>query len=394
MKIISLGRVDKKLLFVVAIIIINIIKLVVPMEVNPEYSNNLLCSFAEDLGPLIAGIILHFIFKNKKQKIKESKKSFKYIIILFLLRGVKICYEEIYDYFIIEDKYNYDYILITVNGVEIILITIGATIILKHQYYAHHKISMVIYLILAIVSDLILKNYFILNYKYIYILIIYIFAEIMVYIYLKYMMDKLYYHYAELVLYWGIIGIIAKIIIYGSILLKEYIKEDNITLEEFLDYFKNVNVAIIIFYQGLFFISIWGIYIVLIIVMIFYLQPNHMIIGDEFLAYANTFIYGKNPKRFYAFIPFAFQIFMLLFYFEILEINVCNLDKNTKKNIEKREETEAERALRISEMSKIEIGNQYVSLNNEQDNQSENNNELIDKNENNNELIDKNENNN
>lgn len=384
MKIISLGRVDKKLLLVVAIIVINIINLVVPMEVNQDYSNKLLCSFAEDLGPLIAGIILHFIFKNKRQKIKESKKSFKYIIIFFLLRAAKISYEELYNYFLKEDKYDYDYILITVNGVEIILMTIGATIVLKYKYYAHHKISMIIYCILAIVSDFILKNYFILNYKYIYILIIYIFAEIMLYIYLKYMMDKLYYHYAELVLYWGIIGIICKIVIYGSILLKEYVKKDNSTLNEFLNYFKNVKVVIIIFYQGLYFLSIWGIYIVLIIVMIFYLQPNHMIIGDEFLVYAKLFIYGENPKRFFAFIPFAFQIFVLLFYFEILEINVWNCNKNTKKNIEKREEIESERALRVSEMSKIEIGNQYELLNNEQENQSENNNELYDKNENNN----------
>ena len=36
MKIISLGQIDKKLLLVVAIIIINIINVVVPKEVNPD----------------------------------------------------------------------------------------------------------------------------------------------------------------------------------------------------------------------------------------------------------------------------------------------------------------------------------------------------------------------
>ena len=382
MKIISLGRIDKKLLFVVAILIIDILYLVIPNEVNPNYSNDLLSSFAEDLGPIFAGIILYFIFKNKKQKIKESKKSFKYIIIFFLLRGVTICYEELYTYFLREDKYDYEQILITINGVEVILMTIGATIVLKYKYYVHHKISMVIYLILAIVSDLILRNYSILNYKYIFIYIIYILAELMVYIYLKYMMDILYYHYTELVLYWGIIGIIIQIVIDGSILIKEYVEKNNSTLNEFLNYFKNVNVAIIIFYQGLFFISIWGIYIVVIIVVIFYLQPNYIIIGDEFSVYSEYIIYRKDKgqKRFYAFIPFTFQIFVLLIYFEILEINVWNFNKNTRKNIEKREKTESEITSDVSEMSGIEIDNQYVLLNNELENLSENNNELYDKN--------------
>ena len=384
MKIISLGQIDKKLLLVVAIIIINIINVVVPKEVNPDYMNDLLYTFMEDLGPLFAGIILHFVFRNKKQKVKESKKSFKYIIIFFLLRGAKICYEELYNYFLQENKYNYDNILITLNGVEIILITIGAFILLKYKYYVHHIISMVIYCILAIVSDFILKNYFILNYKYIFILILFILAETMLYVYLKYMMDALYYHYAEIVLYWGIIGVICKIVIYGSIIITEYKKEENTFLNDFLNYLKTTKVVIIIFYQGVYFLSISAIYIVLIIVMIFYLQPNHMIIGDEFLVYTETFIYGQNPKRFYAFIPFTFQIFVLLFYFELLECDLWNLNKNTKRNIEKREKIEAERAFRISEMSNVEIDNQYLLVNNEQETQNEKNNELDGKNEGNN----------
>ena len=384
MKIISLGQIDKKLLLVVAIIIINIINVVVPKEVNPDYMNDLLYTFTEDLGPLFAGIILHFVFRNKRQKVKESKKSFKYIIIFFLLRGAKICYEELYNYFLTEEKYDYDNILITLNGVEIILITIGAFILLKYKYYVHHIISMVIYCILAIVSDFILKNYFILNYKYIFILILFILAETMLYVYLKYMMDALYYHYAEIVLYWGIIGVICKIVIYGSIIITEYKKEENTFLNDFLNYLKTTKVVIIIFYQGVYFLSISAIYIVLIIAMIFYLQPNHMIIGDEFLVYTETFIYGQNPKRFYAFIPFTFQIFVLLFYFELLECDLWNLNKNTKRNIEKREKIEAERAFRISEMSNVEIDNQYLLVNNEQETQNEKNNELNGKNESNN----------
>ena len=66
MKIISLGRIDKKLLLVVAIIAINTLRLVVSSEVDMEYGDDILSSFFEELGPLILGVIFHFIFKNNK----------------------------------------------------------------------------------------------------------------------------------------------------------------------------------------------------------------------------------------------------------------------------------------------------------------------------------------
>ena len=185
MKIISLGRIDKKLLLVVAIIAINTLRLVVSSEVDTEYGDDILSSFFEELGPLILGVIFHFISKNKKQNVKQNKKSFKYIIYLFFLRAGKLSYEEVYNYFLEDKIYDYDAILITVNGVEIILMTIGASLLLKYKYYAHQKFSMTIYCILSIISDFILRRYFQINYSYIYILFIFILAEIMVYIYLK-----------------------------------------------------------------------------------------------------------------------------------------------------------------------------------------------------------------
>ena len=56
-----------------------------------------------------------------------------------------------------DKKYKYDCLLDTVNGVEIVIITIGASLILKNKYYAHHKITMVIYCILGIICDITIK---------------------------------------------------------------------------------------------------------------------------------------------------------------------------------------------------------------------------------------------
>ena len=380
MKIISLGRIDKKLLLVVAIIAINTLRLVVSSEVDTEYGDDILSSFFEELGPLILGVIFHFILKNKKQNVKQNKKSFKYIIYLFFLRAGKLSYEEIYNYFLEDKIYDYDAILITVNGVEIILMTIGASLLLKYKYYAHQKFSMTIYCILSIISDFILRRYFQINYSYIYILLIFILAEIMVYIYLKYMMDILYYHYAEIILYWGITGIILKAIIYSSLILYEHLIDDKTIIDDLSNYFNNVHWAIIVFYQGVYYILLYAVYILLIVLMIFYLQPNHMIITDEVFIYSTVLYVSDDPNRFYILIPFAFQIFFLLFYFEILEFNFWKFNKNTKKNIETREEIEVERNLRNSILSNIEIDNQYLLANQESEIPDEVNIELDDEN--------------
>ena len=63
-------------------------------------------------------------------------------------------------------------------------------------------ISMAIFCFSGILFDYILGNYFLIGYKYIYVYIIYIINELFVFCYLKYMMDKLYYHYKELLFIW------------------------------------------------------------------------------------------------------------------------------------------------------------------------------------------------
>ena len=72
------------------------------------------------------------------------------------------------------------------------------------------------------------------------------------------------------------------------------------------------------------------------ILLLFYLRPNHMIIADEIQVYLVMILYKNKPNKAYSVIPFVFQILALLFYFEILELNFCGLNKNTAKNIEAR----------------------------------------------------------
>ena len=142
MAIISFGILDRKLIIIILIVITRGINLVISNEFPDEYFNDHLSSLEEEIGPIIAGIILNLKFQKKYKKIKEEKKKFKYIFILFLLRAVKSCYERLHS-IILKDKFNT--LLNTTNGTEIILMIIGTFLLLKYKYYIHHMISMFLF---------------------------------------------------------------------------------------------------------------------------------------------------------------------------------------------------------------------------------------------------------
>ena len=358
MAIITFGQVDKKLVLVVLISIVNAINLIVSNEIPEENSNSILSSLDEEVGPIIAGTILILIFRHKEKKGKKERKSFKYLIILFLLRLVKSGYERFYRYVIKDKYYRYNNILNTTNGVEIILMTIGTFILLNYKYYIHHIISMLIFCALGITNDFILGNYFIIGYKYIYIYIIYIINEVLLFCYVKYMMDKLYYHYTKVILYWGIAGFIVKIFIFSGMSIYEIKNDLEGVIDGFKTYFSETNVAVIIFFQFFYNILIYAVYHSLIILMLYYLRPNHMIITDEIHVYTKLIAYQEKPNKAYTVIPFVFQILALLFYFEILEFNFCNLNINTIKNIQMREREDVNSRKSVS--SYIELGDNYI----------------------------------
>ena len=359
MYIFNFGVIDKKLLIIIVISIVTTIDLVMKNKL-PKHFNIVLYIMEEDVGPLIVGIITYFIFNRKKEKVKKNKKNYKSLIILGAIQAIKAAYDTLYNYFILDDCYYYNIILNTINGVEIFLVTIETFILLKYRYYNHHIISMILFLLLGIGNDILLENFTILEYNYLYIYIIYIINEVFMLCYLKYMMDKLYYHYTEVLILYGLFGTIYKIIIYGSLLIYEY-KND---ITDIIDYFKytfdNSSVAGIIFIQFLFYLLSRGINLLLLVLILYYLRPNHIIITDEISIYINILFFEEKPNKYYSIIIFAFQLLSLSIYFEIFELNFLGLNKNTVKNIKHREITESERK---SNLSDIELNDQYLLRN-------------------------------
>ena len=356
MAIITFGLFDKKLYIIIALIIVQTIDLVTSEETYGYY-NGIIYSMNEEIGSIIIGIITIYIFKPKKEKQREDKNNFKYLFILFLLRVVKSVHERLY-WYVISDN---GAILNTINGFEIFLMSLYTFILLKYKYYIHHWISMVLFCLLGILNDIILGNFSSLKYNYIYIYIIYILNDVLVFCYLKYMMDKLYFHYAELLLIWGIVGTIVKTLIFSGMIIYEYINDINEIVNDLYTYFTETNIFTIIFLQFFYFLLSGGIYYLLTLLELYYLRPNHMIITDEMNVYEDLFFYSENQNKYYSIIIFFIQMWALLFYYEILELNFWGLNNNTTKNIQKRMGKDNDP--RESFVSIIELGDQYYIKN-------------------------------
>ena len=199
------------------------------------------------------------------------------------------------------------------------------------------------------------------------------------------MMDKLYYRYVDIIFIWGIIGLIIKIGIILGLSIYQYINEIDDIFIKIYDYFIETNTIIIIVYQFLYYIFDSAIYYSSLILLLYYLKPNHIIITDDIDAYSNVLLYNTSSDKWYTIIPFILQILSLLFYFEILEFNFWNLNKNTIKNILKREAEELDGG--SSYQSEIGINDQYyltkkdLKINNDEEKENveiEKSNSLID----------------
>ena len=80
---------------------------------------------------------------------------------------------------------------------------------------------------------------------------------------------------------------------------------------------------------------------ILYILNIYYFNPNYVLISFQFSKIADVLINENGNNKYYCIIFFVIQLFFLMVYLEIIELNFCDLNKNTKKNIEFRSVLEA-----------------------------------------------------
>jgi len=224
-------------------------------------------------------------------------------------------------------------------GLEMILLTVASIILLKYKYFIHHIISMAGFIIFGNVSDLLLDTYtqvLKLGALPIFIQIFGIISDVIYYYYQKYMMEKLFYPYWRIsfTIGVGLVFFATAMLIY-ILVMKDNANPLIANAKNFYSYFSNNDVGLKVLKMILTYIfSVLS--TILYILNIYYFSPNFILISFQFTKFVDVLINEKDFKKYFTIISFIIQLFFLMIYLEILELNFCNLNKNTKKNIDLR----------------------------------------------------------
>ena len=371
-KYIQLGFFNKKLLlpFGVALlqIIINVMNIILPEQ--PK--NSILEMFISGISEVSFALIPCFTknsFKDKKrlviyklkQKIAHHTILF-FIFVAYVILNIIMNIQTSMQNKSMQNPHNSGISLL--ESLELIFICIVSILLLKYKYFTHHIISIIIFILVCFFIDLIIGNFsYILERGVLFIVLnfIVVIVDACDYGYQKYMMDILYYPFWNLAVTIGLVNII----IFGIVILiclikgkEEIYKEQNGMFMIFYQYFDNVDIGIIITKQILNFILSFFLNL-LRVLTILHLTPDYILISFSISRIINIVL---ETKKFECLALFVIQFITLMFYLEIIELNFCGLNKNTRRNIQNRGEDElnGKSNLRDSSASLIEFSPDYI----------------------------------
>ena len=164
----------------------------------------------------------------------------------------------------------------------------------------------------------------------------------------------------EYCIYSGTFDFIIYLLFFSVSLILRF-KYNNYDIKKNLDEYEGKLLDVIIrFLFGLIFGGLIGTNLEVQTINIF--DPNHLLVCYEISNIFEILYKAKNLHEYLSIIPFIIQIIILLFYLEIFEFNFCELNRNTKRNIQLREreetteiEDEPEQDINI-----IELENNYL----------------------------------
>jgi hypothetical protein len=225
------------------------------------------------------------------------------------------------------------------EAVEIIFIVIISKFLLKTQLYIHHYIGLIILVIASLSIDIPFNlSLFKPQILFIVIYLLFIIVDANFITYEKYMMDKLYYSPFVIVFSIGILFLSVSIFftIYILMVGNSLYDGKKYTLQSFSDDFEEKGYKTTVIYM--FYCSSFRFFLnILKILTIYYFTQNHIYTSYTFIKLVDLLIMKKTNYKYFSIILFIPQFLGLLIFLEIIELNFCKLNKNTKINIEKRE---------------------------------------------------------
>ena len=220
------------------------------------------------------------------------------------------------------------------QGIEMVFLALISIFLLKYKYFIHNYIAIGAFILFGLINDIILDLYskslkvgavsLIMSF-------IALITDAIYLCYQKYMMEKLFYPYWNVVLVPGIILFVLITIVLIFILFAG--KDSSISLVSgFYKYFDDVSPGIIV---GKFLINvIFNFFLSTFTILTLYnFTPDYVLISVSLSKFVN-FLIDYQSDRYYFIIFFILQFFCLLLYLEIIELNFCKLNKNTRRNIQ------------------------------------------------------------
>ena len=404
-KIIELGNINKKILLPFGVAFVQILINIMNYIVNEKSKNQVFEMFALSFAeislifvPLLNlsrfKTITNYIYIQRHSRLKSI---LHYIILGFIFSSYLILnifvsiqsgiYAiKIHNSKSLQNPHNSG--LSSIEGLELVFICLICIKLLKYKYFIHHIISIIIFLLLCIFIDVILENFDdIYNRGALYIIlkIVIILLDALDHSYQKYMIDVLFHPFWSIPVTVGVINLICFSIILIACLLtgKEKSFEDqNLMFMNFYQYFDDVGVGKIVikFILNLILNIVLNIFRILTLV---YLRPEYILISFTISRIFDVVLESKKYECLALFVP---QLLTLMFYLEIFELNFCGLNKNTRRKIQEREQSEmelnykmtilnsSERSSLSSNPDQIEVSPDYFVYNEkEKNNEDENN---------------------
>ena len=298
------------------------------------------CKSKNDLNKIDEAILFKNSMYNIRKKSILSKRQLTIIIIFLccILDYIQKILTFLYSQYIINNLWIFD----------IIFLGLFSLYILKIKLYSHQYLSCLIMISFGIVLNAIDVEY---NVELIYKLLLSFLIEIcynLAVVLAKYAMDNLFLTPYEISFYEGIFAFIVNTIFLAIStnselvdppllikLMKSCQYKGKTYLDNFYAYweeFKNIEILCFILEMiGRSIFNIFG----HIIAKDF--TPSHVIfllmLGELFLSFKDF-----DAKKIASIFIILVELFMLLIFTEIIELNFCNLNYNTKRNIRKREE--------------------------------------------------------
>ena len=178
-------------------------------------------------------------------------------------------------------------------------------------------------------------------------------------------MSNLYYNYWSIVFSLGLFLFGVNIIMLITIFCFGKNSEGPKFFTSFFDYFDKVQPGFVILRFALEYIFFGFTIQTLRILTLKDLTTNHMLISYEISKLSNILLNSTHEYKWYTLIPFVFQFISLMFFLEVFELNFCDLNKNTRKNIQIRENKDMDMRDSINSNNYTEIKGYLIENDND-----------------------------